>query len=245
MLVARVASFEDIDDLVRKISDVETAFAHEIDRTQADIAVLEASMVESGAELPWRIDLGVEDRTSAIRARIGALEATIRARDTELGALVAHLDRIRQELRRDLTDLERRGDMVDRGFEHRVATAERRLDIVSYAVDQDRVDFEMFTDYSEELSPGIRLHVNDIDRRTQEISGWIHLVPEGRFVHIAGHPIQKSFVFYTHQDERAHELVFTRVTPTAAVGYIRIPSESLVRSADGDWTEPSVAVAAQ
>jgi hypothetical protein len=52
-------------------------------------------------------------------------------------------------------------------------------------------------------------------------------------------------MFYTHQDERAHELVFTRVTGTAAVGYLRVPPESFVRSADADWTEPSVALAAQ
>jgi hypothetical protein len=75
------------------------------------------------------------------------------------------------------------------------------------------------------------------------VTGWIWLVPEGRLLWISDHPIQQSLVFYTHQDERAHELVFTRVTETAAAGYLRVPSESAVQTAGQDWTTPSVAVA--
>ena len=102
----------------------------------------------------------------------------------------------------------------------------------------------MIQPLAQPAAPREILHLNDVDRRYQRIDGWIWLVPEARFLRINDHPIQQSLVFYTHQDERPHELVFTRVTETAAVGYMRIPSESLVETAGESWDQPSVAVAA-
>lgn len=244
-LAGRVVAEDVVDALSSKVAAIEESLGRDIDAARAEIAALEASLAESNEALSDRADLALEDHASLVRARVEELEGLIRERETALGDLAAHIETLRGELRLDLADLERRTDMADRGFDNRVGNAERRLDIVAYAVDRDRVDFEMFTDYAEELSPGIRLYVSGIDRRTQRVSGWVHLVPEGRIVRITEHPIQEAFTFYTHQDERSHELVFTRVTQTAAVGYMRVPPESFVESADADWTEPSVALAVQ
>ncbi len=244
-LAGRVVAEDVVESLSAKLAAIEQSLGRDVAAARAEIAALEASLAESNETFSETIDLTLEDHASLIRARVEELEGLIRERETELGDLVTRIETLRGELRFDLADLERRNDMVDSGFDNRIGNAERRLDIVAYAVDRDRVDFEMFTDYAEELSPGIRLYVSNIDRRTQRVSGWVHLVPEGRIVRITEHPIQEAFTFYTHQDERSHELVFTRVTRTAAVGYMRVPPESLVESADSDWTEPSVALAAQ
>ena len=106
------------------------------------------------------------------------------------------------------------------------------------------IDFEMYEGYDEELSPGILLHLNQVDRRYQRIGGWIRLIPEGRIIRVKDQPIQEALVFFTHQDDRRHELVFTRVTESAAVGYINVPSDSFLETAGQDWNSPSVAVVA-
>jgi hypothetical protein len=242
-LAGRMVADDVVDALSSKVAAIEASLGRDIDAARAEIAALEAEVAESDRTLPETIDLAVEDHASLIRARVGELEALIRDRETVLDDLAVRIDTLRGELRLDLADLERRTDMVDRGFDNRIGNAERRLDVVAYAVDRARVDFEMFTEYAEELTPGIRLYLSEIHRDTQRVSGWVHLVPEGRIVRIREHPIQEAFTFYTHQDERSHELVFTRVTRTAAVGSMRVPPESFVESADADWTEPSVALA--
>jgi len=242
-LAGRMVAAEVVDDLSRQVAALEESLGRDILAARAEITALEASVAESNEAVSETIDLAIEDHASLVARRVEELESVIRERETVLDDLAARIDTLRGELRLDLADLERRTDMTDRGFDNRIGNAERRLDVVAYAVERDRVDFEMFTDYAEELAPGIRLYVSDIDRRTQRVTGWVHLVPEGRIVRITDHPIQEAFTFYTHQDERSHELVFTRVTRTAAVGYMRVPPESLVESADADWTEPSVALA--
>jgi hypothetical protein len=235
----RVATSEVVQGLRARMDDLEQTMTRGLEATRNDIAEVRSEY----ADLDFRIQSTVESRTSPIRERLSELEAAELDRAAEIDRLRSELVELRHATAGEFAEVLQNDAAAHAGLENRVAGAERRLDIVAYAVDRDRVDFEMYRDLDEEIAPGIVLHLNDVDRRYQRVNGWIRLVPEGRLLWISDHPIQQSLVFYTHQDERAHELVFTRVTETAAAGYLRVPSESAVQTAGQDWTTPSVAVA--
>jgi hypothetical protein len=239
-LVSRVATSDIVDGLRSRVDTLETTFSRGLEATRSDVADLR----EATGDIDFRIQSAIEERTSSIRAQLAELESSDQSRASEIARLETALDEMRRNTTLEFADLRQNEAAVNQGLENRLAGTERRVDVVAYAVDRDRVDFELYRDMDETLAPGIVLHLSDVDRRYQRVNGWVHLVPEGRFLRINNHPIQQALVFYTHQDDRPHELVLTRVTETAAVGYIHIPSESTVQTAEDDWTTPSVAVAA-
>jgi hypothetical protein len=239
-LASRVATSDVVEGLVTRVFGIERTLTRGLEATQGDIARIR----EANADIEWRIQSSVEDRTSRVRERLAELESAEQSRLAEIAGLRDTLEGIRLELALELVELRGHDAAVAAGLEQRISGTERRLDIVAYAVERDRVDFEMYEGFAEELAPGIHLHLNEVDRRYQKVGGWIQLIPEGRFIRINDQSIQESLVFYTHQDERPHELVFTRVTETAAVGYMRLPSDSVVQSADETWDQAAVAAVA-
>ena len=239
-LASRVATSDVVRGLVSRVSGIEGTLTRGLESTRGDIARIR----EANEDIEWRIQSSVENRTSKIRERLAELESAEQNRLVEIVGLEERMEEIRLGLALELAELSQHDASFAAKLEERVSGTERRLDIVAYAVERDRVDFEMYEGFAEELAPGIHFHLNEVDRRYQKIGGWILLIPEGRFIRINDLPIQESLVFYTHQDERPHELVFTRVTETAAVGYMRLPADSVVRTADETWDRPAVAVVA-
>jgi len=108
---------------------------------------------------------------------------------------------------------------------------------VSWEVGRERLDFELFEDYRMEVAPGVVLNISDTDVAYQKVDGWVQLVDEGRILRLEDHPIQQSLVFYGLDDDRAYELVFTRVRPDVAIGYVRVPSADGLRVVN-QVTEP-------
>ncbi len=242
-VAGRVPNAEVMEGMGARVAAVESSLTRGLASVRGDVAEIR----EAAGDVEWRIQARVEEGTSPLRERMAALEAAAQSHGAERAVLEDALrDRIEslgQGLALELDRDRRRGAVVAADLEDRLAGAERRLDVVAYAVDTDRVDFETYRDFNEEVAPGIVLRMTRVDRRRQRIDGWIWLVPEARFLRFDDHPIQRSLVFYTHQDDRPHELVFTRVTETAAVGFVRLPSESVVESAGASWDAPSVAAA--
>ena len=50
------------------------------------------------------------------------------------------------------------------------------------------------------------------------------MIADGRILWIRGQGIQQPVRFYSHQDERPYEVVFTRVSKDSAVGYVLMPA---------------------
>jgi hypothetical protein len=73
------------------------------------------------------------------------------------------------------------------------------------------------------VAPGISLTVSDTNVSYQRVEGRIHVVPDGRILWIRGQGIEQPVRFYSHEDERAYEVVFTRVNKDGAIGYVLMP----------------------
>jgi len=85
------------------------------------------------------------------------------------------------------------------------------------------LDFEVSKEHTREVAPGITVTVSEINVSYQRVEGRIHVIPDGRILWIRGQGIQQPVRFYSHEDERAYELVFTRVGKDSAVGYLLMP----------------------
>jgi hypothetical protein len=221
MLADLSADSEIIQGFADRIAQLESAGGTTAEALRAD--------VEQAARIDARERLETRRQLDEIAPRIEAAEAAGAETFEHLAALEDRLEAVQSQLSADLAALEgRTGDLVQ-SVDARVAGNARGLEALSWEVGRERLDFELFEDYRMEVAPGVVLTVSNTDVSFQKIDGWIHLVDEGRFVRLEDHPIQKSLVFYGLGDERSYELVFTRVRPEAAIGYVRVPSEDGVR----------------
>ena len=98
-----------------------------------------------------------------------------------------------------------------------------RLVAVSNQIDRERVVFEVSMDKTQQVAPGIFVTLKHADVAFQKVDGWMQLADEGRIMWIRGLGLQQALTFVTRADDRTHELVFTRVDPTGATGYVLLP----------------------
>jgi hypothetical protein len=110
-----------------------------------------------------------------------------------------------------------------RGLDGQIARTQMDIDSLSRHQDLRRLDFEVSKDLAREVAPGISLTVSDTNVSYQRVEGRIHVVPDGRILWIRGQGIEQPVRFYSHEDERAYEVVFTRVNKDGAIGYVLMP----------------------
>jgi hypothetical protein len=235
-MVAKVD--ERVDAFADRLADL-SAEGEVIQGFEDRIAALEASsettiealraQVQTAARVEAEARLETARQLDDTVSRVEALETARDASGEQLAALEGGLREMRQDVAGDLALAElRTSDMVD-SVEAQVAGNARGLEAVSWEVGRERLDFELFEDYRLEVAPGIVLNISDTDVAYQKVDGWIHLLSDGRFLRIHDHPIQQALVFYDLEEDRSYELVFTRVRPEAAIGYVRVPSDGGVR----------------
>jgi hypothetical protein len=179
----------------------------------------------------------LDQRGEATQSRFDAAQSAQQSTDARVTEIQQQLDQAKAEYKQELArlrdDLHRQqaaenGDIA--ALDHRVASAGERSDqndrdlaTVHSKVDRERIDFELDVNHDRQLAPGISLAVNHTDVHHQRFNGRVWLGPERQTLWIRGQGLQQPLVFYTKSDEQPRELVITRVTRSAVVGYLLLP----------------------
>lgn len=162
--------------------------------------------------------------------RLEELERSQEHNQAAFDDLSREMARMRSEVAGDIAALRIRSQELGELTNARLSGNERSLEALSREVGRERLDFELFAQDQLEVAPGTILHISDTDVSRQKVDGWLHLVEQGRIVRFEDHPVQEAFVFYD-TDPRPYELVFTRVKPNEAIGFLRVPIDDRVRVA--------------
>jgi sortase A len=86
----------------------------------------------------------------------------------------------------------------------------------------EQVTFTIATNHSRQLAPGISLGVMSTDIGSQQMSGWMWLMPDRRTIWLRDHGTQDPLVFYLYADGKRRELFITRVTANSVTGYLML-----------------------
>ena len=117
----------------------------------------------------------------------------------------------------------------------REAVDQNQASISSLAtrMDRDRHDFEIREDHASEVVPGVLLTIRDTNVGRQEISGWLYVESDHRFVFLKNQGLLQPITVYGVYGKNApHEIVITRVRKDDAVGFVLSPKvESVISSA--------------
>jgi hypothetical protein len=147
------------------------------------------------------------------RARIAELQEELAGVRAELQEQNEQIELVRRDTHREMD-----------GLYERAAATRGDLDALAWESAKERVDFEISGDRASEPIPGVTITLKNTNVSYQRIEeGWVHVVPDGRILWIRSQGVQQPMIFYTQQDRRPYQLVFTRITRDGAVGYLVHP----------------------
>ena len=221
------------DKLLRRVeSSLQTA-RHETERLTAQ---LRTEMERRGQVLQARL-ASLESDREADQARVARLEQNVNATRAEMAQQIAQLS---ERTNHDLDRLDQQVTSLNGDVSHQ----QRNLDVLETRTGQRRIDFEVSKNHNRDVAPGVSLAVNKTNTAYRRVDGWLWLMPDRRTVWIRGQNVQQPVIFYTRDDPRPRELVFTHVTKDAVVGYVLMPSTplsggSLAQSGNGPGAPPA------
>lgn len=158
----------------------------------------------------------LQERDAAIDARLGAMESAQDAQAAGLAQLRQDVSQVRRDAGQDLGSLQAQ-----------VVEQEGNLNALEQSLARRRVDFELAKGNTQEVTPGVAVHIADTDHRFQRVKGWLWLMPDRRTIFVRDLGAQESFVFHHRGHDQFGELVITRVTPDGAIGYVRVPESQV------------------
>ncbi len=163
------------------------------------------------------------DHVSQLQSEIGNLHQEIASLQQQNAERLSDL---RQATQSDVDAISSRMTTMNNQvttMNNQVIAHANRLVAVSNQIDRERVVFEVSIDKTQLVAPGIYVTLKHTDVAFQKVDGWMQLADEGRILWIRGLGLQQALTFVTRADDRTHELVFTRVDPTGATGYVLLP----------------------
>jgi predicted nucleic acid-binding Zn-ribbon protein len=187
--------------------DLGVAVRSEIEAARRD-AQTAAAAQERSVEARFRE--AKSERDSDL-ARVAQLEQELARIHARLGGVGAELDHLRGSAARDSEQLR-----------EEIGKTDRRVTEVASFNNRTRQRFDVARGKTQEIAPGILLHVTRTDPRFHRFHGWIQL-DDGKFVWLRDRSMLQSVSFYAGKDTLRHDLVVTALTSRGVTGYVILP----------------------
>jgi len=184
-----------------------------------------------------RIREEVNRSLQMIQSRLTALESNqheASGRTNELEAQIAGLKLDLSKMREQSVAAEERIKQLQDDQQARAATLttldqkmashQTTIDSLSNRIDSKRVGFELQNHRTEEIAPEIYLTITRADMSKQQIDATLQLGAKSQMLPIRAQAIQRPVSFYSGNDGRPTEVVFTNVGKNQVSGYLVMPA---------------------
>lgn len=212
------------DKLAERVATVEKTAGASLGRART-----QAQQLIAQAEQRMRAEMN--QGLNAVQARVAKIETDQDADRSRLVSLQSDLARIQREIAgiqnstdQQITDVRQNVDRNYSDLSRRFASSKSEFDSLTNRLGHTRTDFEIPKDRIEEVIPGLRLKVNHTDVGYQRVDAWMQIISDGNTLWVRGQGIQQPVTFFTLKEDRAYQVVFTRVTAHEILGYVLTPN---------------------
>ena len=211
-----------------------------------DAAKKQAS--DASAALIQRARSDFANQVDSIKTELAKLETSDATDREQIARLQQELAQVRSQMNQQGQELA----SVQGRVTENAASAGQELASVKATQQQDRHDFDAYTDKfavkrvdfevtknrESTVAPGISVHVNSIDVAYQRLNGSV-LASDGHTTWLRQLKVQEPVFLKSLADGRTSELVITRVNKNGAIGYVLVPAqESAMNRATWPSTSP-------
>jgi glycine cleavage system regulatory protein len=170
-----------------------------------------------------------QTQVAQLNSRIATLQSQHDADTMQIETMRGELALLRQDTSSEIASVRSQipADASQDVASLRAAVDRDQTSIASLAnrMDRDRSDFEVSQGRANEVVPGILMTIKSTDVGKQEVSGWLYLQHERRFVYLKNQGLMRPITVYGGSDKQAHDIVITRVRKSYAIGYVLSPKE--------------------
>jgi len=190
---------------------------------RANLRLAKDYAVEQTGKVHHEMQAEMNNRSRSTDESISKLEATHAEDQEQIAQLKQELAVVRSDTSEQLARSRRETGQEVGNLRSEVGRNRNDFDAVARNLEKRRVEFEIGREQTREVAPGVTLTVSGTNVSYQRVEGRLHVISDGRILWIRGQGIQQPVRFYSHQDQRPYELVFTRVSKEGAVGYVFVP----------------------
>ena len=209
--------------IMDRIGQIEKSMGSGIRRARSEATALvegvKRDMAQNMAAIQSRF-VGIESAQNETHEQVAKLREDVVAAQRDLVAA----REANMQLADQLAQMEQAQNFTQNQvskLQNRMLESDNRVDALSYQVDRRRIDFELKKEQAEELADGIHLTITRTDVAHQRVDGWLQVA--GRFVWLHDAHAQQPIPFTSDGEQRAYQLMFTRVGYGAATGYVLVP----------------------
>jgi hypothetical protein len=175
---------------------------------------------------------------SAVQSRIATIESAVAKVQTDqdadrayLASLQAEVANMHQEIAsnknstdQQIAEARQNAERNYSNLSQRVASDRSDLDSLTNRLGRVRTDFEIPKDQVAEVISGLRLKVYHTDISHQRVDAWMEVIGDGNTLWVNGQGTEQPITFYSPKDDRAYQVVFTRINDREALGYVLTPN---------------------
>ncbi len=236
---------EGLSNLPMELRALETKSAAAQQRLAASVEQLRKSTADLRASAMRDVEAALSTERQQVNARFEKLETGQQAQAER----TAQLEQQNAQLRRQLSDLNGQLATVHQGLKDELRSVRdsasrdtaqlqdevRRTDAratrSATLMERPRTRFEATKGRTQEVAPGILLHVDKTDIAYRRYRGWLELVEEGKFVWLRDESMLQPVPFYTKSGTLRHDLVVTSLDSNGVAGYVLFPSKGEMEAA--------------
>jgi hypothetical protein len=169
--------------------------------------------------------IGAQEKTVALRFK--ELEAQRQAdavRSAQLEQQVAQLNERMATMTEEANNARTAGTRESQDLREQIRRTDGRVAQVASFNDRPRERFELSRGKTQQISPGILLHINRVNPRHRRYDGWLQLVNDGKFLWLRDQSMLQTVAFYGGEKGLRHDLIVTGITEGGVAGYLILPS---------------------
>lgn len=192
---------------------------------------------QMAAEFGQSIRTQFQQSLEAVQARLARVEAAQETDRARLAQLRAELASVRQEIAGAQKEAAEQMVQLRQGTLREFSDLDRQLlvqkgnlEAINNRIDRRRLDFEVPVHQDQEFPCGINLTISHTNVSKQLLYGWLRVLADGRTLWVLGHGIQQPVVFYTKNDARPYEIVFTHIKDNGVAGYMLVPNDAIIKT---------------
>ena len=216
------------------------AMPQEIDSVRQGVAAMDQRLTAAleragknlrglGVALRNEIRGTAETQRQAVQARLGLLETERQseaARAAWLEQQVAQLNQRLAGVTEDLNRVQNAAALESQQLRAEIRRTDGRVTQVASFNNRPRERFEIWRGKTQEVAPGILLHITRVDPRYRRFHGWLQLVDEGKILWLRDQSVLQTFAFVAGRNALRHDLVVTGLTSGGVSGYLILPPQS-------------------
>ena len=162
----------------------------------------------------------LESQRQAEAVRAAQLEKNVADLNEKLASVNSNLNLVQAGVKNTQQAAEKDSVEVRREIQR---TGDRIAQMANFQ-NRRRERFEVVPGRTQEIAPGILLHISKIDPRFRRFHGWLQLIDDGKILWLRDESMLQTVAFYSGKNALRHDIVVTDMSKPSVAGYLIYPS---------------------